>query len=87
MRVLTAAIMATMLYDLPCMELDFIEHIHSVNFLYVKWLKSVKIASFVHKLAYGKRPFCLGQNERKVKKLAAVFPITADPVISTCTAG
>ena len=69
-----ATIMATMLSDLPYMEADITEHVHSVNFLYVKWLKSVKIASFVPKL--GKRPVCLGQNEGKVKKLAVVFPIT-----------
>ena len=83
-----------MLSDLSYMEVDITEHIHSVNFLYVKWLKSVKIASFVPKLANGKksvkiasfvpklangkRPVCLGQNEGKVKKLAVVFPITMD---------
>ena len=58
--------MAAMLSDLPYMEVDITEHVHSVNFLYVKWLKSVKIASFVPKLANGKRPVCPGQNEGKV---------------------
>ena len=68
--------MATMLFDLPYMEVDITEHVQSVNFLYVKLLKSVKIASFVPKLANGKRPVCLGQNEGKVKKLAVVFANT-----------
>ena len=80
-RVLKAAIMAAMLSDLPYMEADITEHVSSVNFLYVKWLKSVKIGSFVPKLANGKRPVCLGQKEGKVKKLAGVFPITSPPSV------
>ena len=51
-------------------------HVYSANTLSVKWLKSVKIASFVPKLTNGKWPVCLGQNEGKFKKLAVVFPIT-----------
>ena len=81
MRVLTAAIMAAMLSDIPYMEADITEHVHSVNFLYVKWLKSVKIASFVPKLANGNGPVRLGQNEGKVKKMAVVFPITKSQLI------
>ena len=52
-------------------------HVYSANILSVKWLKSVKIASFVPKLTNGKWPVRLGQNEGKLKKLAVVFPITA----------
>ena len=82
-RLLTATIMAAMLSDLPYMEVDITEHVHSVSFLYVKWLKSVKIASFVPKLTNGKRPVRLGQNEGKLKKLAGVFPITTSGSITT----
>ena len=49
-------------------------HVHSVNFLYVESLKSVKIASSVPKGSNGKRPACLGQlGGGKLKKLVGVF--------------
>ena len=51
-------------------------HVYSANILSVKWLKSVKIASYVPKLTNGKRSVLQGQNEGKLKKLAGVFPIT-----------
>ena len=51
-------------------------HVYSANILSVKWLKSVKIASFVPKLSSEKWPVCQGQLEGKWKKLAVVFPIT-----------
>ena len=38
--------MATMLSDLPYMEVDITEHAPKLNFLYMEWLKSVKSASF-----------------------------------------
>ena len=48
-------------------------HVYSVNFLYVEWLKSVKIASFD---SNAKRPACLGQQEGKLTNLAGVSPST-----------
>ena len=51
-------------------------HVYSVNFLYVKWLKSVKIVSFMPKDSNGKQAACLGQQEGKLKNVACVFPIT-----------
>ena len=51
-------------------------HVYSENILYVKSLKSVKIASFVSKVSNGKRPAHLGQLEGRLKNLVGVFPIT-----------
>ena len=48
-------------------------HVYSANILSVKWLKSVKIASFVPKLTNGNWPVGLGQNEEKLKKLAVGY--------------
>ena len=45
-------------------------HVYSANILSVKWLKSVKIASFVPILTNGNWPVHLGQNAGKLKNLA-----------------